>query len=549
MALRRNGIVVLSFLVFLSLSVVLLSSRSDNGKVANQLYEQKFNEVVERLRYAEKQNQARSQELFQLKEQIAVAFSDIKVEHVDTNNTVDRQKIEETKRRLHRYLAEGQALQVPSAIHYLPHLLENADGLQPAFLMSQGRVGVSVVIGMPTIKREVQSYILDTLKSLVDGLSDEEKLDCVIIVFIGETDLQYVTKQAEEIKEKFSIEVDAGLIEVISPPANYYPDLDNVKETFGDPKDRVKWRTKQNLDFSFLMMYAQTKGTFYVQLEDDIIAKPGYITTMKNFAMQQKQDDWVILEFSSLGFIGKLFKASDLNLVVEFFLMFHKDKPIDWLLDHILWVKVCHPEKDNKHCAREKAALRIRFKPSLFQHIGMHSSLPGKVQKLKDKDFGKQPLHRGHENPPAVVSTSIKIYMKYTLEKAYRGSDFFWGIMPKAGDEIVIKFTQPIIIDKYRFTSGNTEHPGDVFSNTTVEVLPHQLEQKQEGVLETNAKSNASYRRTEDGFYQVGEFVDGKAGANVDTTLGEIDQMRIRVLTDAKAWVILSEIHIVPGKR
>lgn len=26
--------------------------------------------------------------------------------------------------------------------------------------------------------------------------------------------------------------------------------------------------------------------------------------------------------------------------------MFHKDKPIDWLLDHILWVKVCNPEKD-----------------------------------------------------------------------------------------------------------------------------------------------------------------------------------------------------------
>ena len=26
--------------------------------------------------------------------------------------------------------------------------------------------------------------------------------------------------------------------------------------------------------------------------------------------------------------------------------MFHRDKPIDWLLDHLLWVKVCSPEKD-----------------------------------------------------------------------------------------------------------------------------------------------------------------------------------------------------------
>ena len=47
-----------------------------------------------------------------------------------------------------------------------------------------------------------------------------------------------------------------------------------------------------------------------------------------------------------LIFPGKLFKSSHLPFVVEFFLMFHRDKPIDWLLDHLLWVKVCSPEKD-----------------------------------------------------------------------------------------------------------------------------------------------------------------------------------------------------------
>lgn len=41
-----------------------------------------------------------------------------------------------------------------------------------------------------------------------------------------------------------------------------------------------------------------------------------------------------------------MFKSLDLSLIVEFLLMFYKDKPIDWLLDHILWVKVCNPEKD-----------------------------------------------------------------------------------------------------------------------------------------------------------------------------------------------------------
>lgn len=42
-----------------------------------------------------------------------------------------------------------------------------------------------------------------------------------------------------------------------------------------------------------------------------------------------------------------MFKSSKLPIVVEFFLMFFKDKPIDWLLDYLLAVKVCNPEKDS----------------------------------------------------------------------------------------------------------------------------------------------------------------------------------------------------------
>jgi len=48
-------------------------------------------------------------------------------------------------------------------------------------------------------------------------------------------------------------------------------------------------------------------------------------------------------------------------MIVEFILMFHKDKPIDWLLDHILWVKVCNPEKDSV-----SLGLYIYFFVSLF---------------------------------------------------------------------------------------------------------------------------------------------------------------------------------------
>ena len=87
----------------------------------------------------------------------------------------------------------------------------------------------------------------------------------------------------------------------------------------------------------------------------------------------------------------------------------------------------------------------IYFKPSLFQHIGTFSSLKGKIQKLTDKDFGK------HYNPVAVVATSITEYDGHTLEKAYTGEKFFWGLQTVAGDTLIFKLTPPVKISSIKF--------------------------------------------------------------------------------------------------
>ena len=109
---------------------------------------------------------------------------------------------------------------------------------------------------------------------------------------------------------------------MISPPANYYPDLSHLRESFGDPIERVKWRTKQNLDYAFLMMYAQSRGIFYCQMEDDIVATQGYASTMKAFAFQQASNEWFMLEFSTLGFIGKFKPQLQLLVIFSMFCLF-----------------------------------------------------------------------------------------------------------------------------------------------------------------------------------------------------------------------------------
>lgn len=55
-------------------------------------------------------------------------------------------------------------------------------------------------------------------------------------------------------------------------------------------------------------MYCQPKGSFYVQLEDDIIAKPQFHTIMKKTALQRivYGQEWFLLDFCRLGFIGNI---------------------------------------------------------------------------------------------------------------------------------------------------------------------------------------------------------------------------------------------------
>ena len=162
-------------------------------------------------------------------------------------------------------------IKLPSIYNFLPHFLNDPNSLRPAFVQSKGRTGVSMVLGVPTVKREVQSYLMATLKNLLDRMNSVETADTLIIVLIAETDLEYVTYVAKQIEVQFPTEFEAGVIDVISPSASYYPDLSKLHDTLGDDHQRVVWRSKQNLDFAFLMSYAQTKGTFYVQLEDDIL--------------------------------------------------------------------------------------------------------------------------------------------------------------------------------------------------------------------------------------------------------------------------------------
>ena len=47
-------------------------------------------------------------------------------------------------------------------------------------------LSVSIVIGIPSIRRPLSTYLYDTIKSLLDGMDDADKADTLIFVCVLE---------------------------------------------------------------------------------------------------------------------------------------------------------------------------------------------------------------------------------------------------------------------------------------------------------------------------------------------------------------------------
>ena len=64
--------------------------------------------------------------------------------------------------------------------------------------------------------------------------------------------------------------------------------------------------------------------------------------------------NWFMINVSELGFMGKLFKATDLPVMVTYFHMFYNSNPVDLMSYDIIVAKVCSSGMDANKCRKEK---------------------------------------------------------------------------------------------------------------------------------------------------------------------------------------------------
>jgi len=95
---------------------------------------------------------------------------------------------------------------------------------------------------------------------------------------------------------------------------------------------------------------------------------------------------------------------------------------------------------------------------------------------------------------------------------------------------------------RYVFRSGNPEHPGDKFYNTSVQVLAN-VQHSRPSTL-SNQKETTVFPRTEDHFHVISQFNQdsGVAEGTLPAWLGTVDVLRLYVQYPSTSWVILSEV-------
>lgn len=91
---------------------------------------------------------------------------------------------------------------------------------------------------------------------------------------------------------------------------------------------------KQNIDYAFLVSFATKLSDYFVLTEDNVFIAPNFVTHIYSRVATMKSNSWVLLEFSNMGFLGKLFHSRDLPLLAHFLLLFYKEKPLDNLISH-----------------------------------------------------------------------------------------------------------------------------------------------------------------------------------------------------------------------
>ena len=224
-----------------------------------------------------------------------------------------------------------------------------------------------MTIGISTIKRKTKgspaSYLERSLNTHLKSLTDTQKEEIVIVILLADWKKEKRDSIQERLMETFDMYIKNNTIKLIYAPKRFYNSLLGLPQTFEDTKKRVRWRSKQALDYAFLAYYCSGLGKYYLHIEDDLESLPGFYKFIKNDLSSQAvmNYQWSIRHYGHMGFIGMLIKDEFLHGLADFWRLNYFEMPLDWSYKYFLRLL--------NRSGQEKNSIIMPFR-----HIGRQSS-------------------------------------------------------------------------------------------------------------------------------------------------------------------------------
>ncbi|CAK7309918.1 Alpha-1,3-mannosyl-glycoprotein 4-beta-N-acetylglucosaminyltransferase C [Vulpes lagopus] len=297
-----------------------------------------------------------------------------------------------------------------------------------------------LTIGISSVQHPQGSSLLDTLQSLFFASSSSERKHFTVVVHLADPDSKWLGQMISNISASFKLYIQAGQLVVINTPLTSYLLLNNLKKNFNDIPAHVAFYSKQKMDYAFLMNFATNHSDYFLMIADDVKCAPGFVTQIAAIVSAWENRLWMTLNFSQLGFIGKLFHTRDLPRLVQFLLLFCQEMPCDYLLSNFYDLLIQQTP--------------IQFFPSLFQPMGNYS-FEGKFKSLKDKEFEENDPS-SPSNPAASIYTSLKVANTSVLVNAYSlDKNFFYAKSAEAGNHLTVVLDVPARVSRVQVLTGS----------------------------------------------------------------------------------------------
>ena len=166
-------------------------------------------------------------------------------------------------------------------------------------------------------------------------------------------------------QETYPKEIATGHMLLMVVDQETYPTFQGLERTYGDPEMRVKWRSKQVVDYAMMMHYAKNLSSYFLLLEDDVAATNNWVDKAQAFVKEQKVP-WAMIDLVGSGTVGNLFQREHIGKLVDYLCLFYDKMPADYLISYF-----------TKLMVRTKVPLI-----KLFLHKGAISTLEGQVRRL-----------------------------------------------------------------------------------------------------------------------------------------------------------------------